>query len=256
MSLTISRNRAATRCSFCFNEASSAHALIALAITLISACTELADPAERGRRLSPETGGDASTRDGEGDGQRAPDAALLPTDEDLDDNPSADRDAGPATDAARPAPFTDGGTNISDAGKDSSDDATVSPPGSSAPCPGGLRFGNSCYRPSLVALSWQDARDDCLAGGGDLVAIDSEGENAFVAGLHATSSWLGANDLQLEGTFRWTDGRALSFVNWGVNQPDAFPGQNCVEKRAEPGSPWYDQSCANLNFYVCERPLE
>jgi lectin-like protein len=238
-------------CSHCFTQWSWALAVSALALTC--ACTRLSDPAERGQELSPE--GDARPPARDDDGIRQP-GERAPGDDGLDDGSDMELDAGRGADSTRPAQLTDAGSVDAGAGPGASDDAGSSPPGASAPCPSGLRFARSCYRPSLVALSWQDAREDCLAGGADLVAIDSAGEDAFVATLQRTSTWLGASDAELEGTFRWTDGRVLSFTNWGSDQPDAFPGQNCVEKRVEPGSPWYDQSCANLDFYVCERPLD
>lgn len=245
MLLTISTSHAAKRRWFCFMEWSWAGALLALS----SACTELADPAERGLvGLSPEPEGVALAVDG-GVIQR-------PEDEPGDDGSGAALDASRAEDSSRPSRIPDAGhPNFGDAAASSGADADSSTPDPFAPCPSGLRFENSCYRASLVALSWSDARDDCLAGGGDLVSIDSVGEDAFVAALLGTSLWLGATDRALEGTFQWTDGRAVTFANWGTNQPDSFPGQNCVEKRAEPGAPWYDQSCDNLDFYVCERPL-
>ncbi|MET0413934.1 MAG: C-type lectin domain-containing protein [Polyangiaceae bacterium] len=216
---------------------------------MTSACTQLSDPAERGQELSPR--GDNAPSERDGDGVEQPDDGV-PSGDGLD----AVLDAGEGVDSVRPRQLLDAGSADAGTGMSSSDDAGSSPPVGGAQCPIGLRFEDSCYRPSLGPLSWQDARDDCLAGGADLVAIDSAGEDAFVAALQGTSTWLGASDSELEGTFRWADGRALSFTNWGVDQPDAFPDQNCVEKRAEPGSPWYDQSCDNLDFYVCERPLE
>jgi hypothetical protein len=223
----------------------------ALGLAWTSACTQLSDPAERGQELLPEDS--VPARDD--DRIRQPDDRM-PSDDGLDDGSHTELDAGPGADSGRPSRLIDAGSADADAGTSASDDADSSPPDVGPQCPSGLRFEDSCYRPSLVALSWEDARDDCLAGGADLVAIDSAGEDAFVATLQGTSTWLGASDSELEGTFRWSDGRALSFANWGINQPDSFPDQNCVEKRAEPGSPWYDQLCNNLDFYVCERPLE
>ena len=250
--LTSSRNGAEISCSVCFVQWSCRRALSALGLLLSSACTQLSDPTERGQELSPERDTAPSVR---GDGIRQPDDRA-PGDDGLDDGSDSELDAGRGSETPRPTQLADAGSSDAGNGASTNDDAGSSPSGTGAPCPIGLSFENSCYRPSLVALSWEDARDDCLAGGADLVAVDSAGEDAFVATLQGTSTWLGASDSELEGTFRWTDGRVLSFANWGINQPDAFPEQNCVEKRAEPGSPWYDQSCSNIDFYVCERPLQ
>lgn len=86
--------------------------------------------------------------------------------------------------------------------------------------------------------------------------IDSAEEDGFVASLSALSLWIGASDVAVDGSFVWSDGSAIVFSNWGGAQPDAFPGPDCVEKRQEPGEPWYDQPCGNARLYVCEEPLD
>jgi hypothetical protein len=226
-----------------------------LGLALSSACTQLADPAERGGlELYPDGDGSRALRDA---GRESSPGELSGRNDGSDDGDRGDRDAGRDQDSLRPSVLADASApDAVTAGNDDAADADASRPGSVAPCPAGLSLGNSCYRPSQIALSWDDARDDCLAGGGDLVAIDSSEENDFVATLIGVSIWIGASDRALEGAFVWTDGRALGFTSWAANQPDAFPGQNCVEKRGEPGAAWYDQTCENLEFYVCERPLE
>jgi lectin-like protein len=215
-------------------------------LVLACACTELASPAERGLELAPsadepvESAGDGSTDVLLNDAARGNEARPV----------EAYGDAG--ADSATPAPISDTDASVA---RDAGGDAGDPPAPFETSCPSGLRFGQSCYRPSQVPLSWDDARTDCLAGGADLVSLDSVGEDAFVGALLDASIWLGATDRAQENDFTWTDGRALSFSSWGPGQPDSFPGQNCVEKREEPGEAWYDQSCDNLDFYVCERPL-
>jgi lectin-like protein len=253
--VTIAKGRTMGSCSLCFTQKSWVRSLSSLGLTLIAACTQLADPAERGEITLPVEGDESMTvRDGG--------VAPLPDepsggDEGLDEGSKAQLDAGKGVDRTPPSQLADAGPSETEdaAATVSPEDAGSSPADPGAPCPDGLSFEDSCYRPSRVPLSWEDARDDCLAGGGDLVSIDSVGEDAFIATLLGVTSWLGASDRELEGTFRWTDGRELAFTGWGPGQPDAFPGQNCVERRAEPGAPWFDVSCENLDFYVCERPL-
>lgn len=160
---------------------------------------------------------------------------------------------------AEPAPLTssDAGVERRDAGAADVADAAAelpAPPDAAPPsCPDGVLFAGSCYRQSTTMLAWADALADCVAWGGALVRIDSAEEDAFVASLTPGSIWIGASDQAADNAFTWSDGSPITFANWGPNQPDAFPGQDCIEKREEPGEPWYDQPCSAQQLFTCER---
>jgi lectin-like protein len=146
----------------------------------------------------------------------------------------------------------------SDAAADGGDAgaAPVLPDAALTDCPDGVIEAGSCYRAVAAPLAWMEARDSCVAWGGDLVSVDTPVEDAFVGGLLGVSIWLGASDIAADNVFAWANGRPLGFANWGASQPDAYPGPDCVEKREELDEPWYDQPCSSLNAYVCERPLQ
>jgi lectin-like protein len=116
--------------------------------------------------------------------------------------------------------------------------------------------GSECYRVVLTGAFWQDARDQCAAWGGALVKVETPAEDAFLDGLVPVSFWLGGSDTAFENLFVWTDGSPMAYGNWGPNQPDRFPGPDCVEKR-DPltNRLWYDQPCNNALAFVCEKPL-
>ena len=40
------------------------------------------------------------------------------------------------------------------------------------------------------------------------------------------SCWIGANDLETEGTFVWSDGTELDYTNWYPGQPNNVPSVN------------------------------
>jgi hypothetical protein len=163
-------------------------------------------------------------------------------------------------DAAPPSSAASTGSVYADAGIDGS----VPMPGTPAQPDGGARREcldgvvamNSCYLASTDLLSWADARLFCLAWGGDLVQIENAQEDSLVGSMGDDNIWLGASDIVVDGTFVWADGSAIVFSNWGNNQPDAFPGPDCAEKRQEAGEPWYDQPCTDTKSYVCERALD
>jgi hypothetical protein len=116
--------------------------------------------------------------------------------------------------------------------------------------------GSECYRVVLTGAFWQDARDQCAAWGGALVKVETPEEDAFLDRIAPVTMWLGGSDTVFENVFLWTDGSPITYGNWGPNQPDRFPGPDCVEKR-DPltNRLWYDQPCNNALAFVCEKPL-
>ncbi|MEO8177289.1 MAG: C-type lectin domain-containing protein [Deltaproteobacteria bacterium] len=156
-------------------------------------------------------------------------------------------DAG-AIAAAEGDPATESDAAIEDAAAE----AGIPPPPEA--CPGGSLGpdGETCYYVAPTAVRWSEARQACADAGRLLVQIDSADEDAFIASLGGFSFWIGAGDTVVEGSFIWSDGSAIVFSNWGLDQPDDFPGPDCIEKRQETNEPWYDQPCSNLRQYVCE----
>jgi hypothetical protein len=102
---------------------------------------------------------------------------------------------------------------------------------------------------------WDAARAACLQWGGALARIDSAEQDQLLGEHMSLDSWLGANDLGIEGEIVWQDGTSLTFTNWGEAQPDDFLGnEDCVEKLAR-NQTWNDAPCGNANAYFCQRPL-
>jgi hypothetical protein len=115
--------------------------------------------------------------------------------------------------------------------------------------------GTRCYRLVAEGAFWQDARDACVAWGGALVKVETPEEDTFLSGLTPLSLWIGASDLPFDNVFVWTDGGPMFYGNWGPQQPDGFPGPDCIEKREGAGRLWFDQPCNNARAFVCERRL-
>lgn len=151
-------------------------------------------------------------------------------------------DAGPAVDdAATPSPL------VADAAPDAA---------SAGPCSASEEAADAdtCYLFASASLSWEAARDACVAWGGRLVEIGSSDEDAFLGSRSSQSAWIGLNDRALEGTFVWEGGGGLELALWGPNEPNDVAGADCVEKRV-PNGLWYDQPCDRAKAYVCEKPL-
>jgi hypothetical protein len=109
-----------------------------------------------------------------------------------------------------------------------------------ASCPSGtVKWTNGhCYQAVLApGLSWDQARDSCLARGGHLVTITSAEENAFVFSLVSGDSafwyldafgnglgpWLGGfqpNGSEMPDTgWQWVTTEPFVYTNWETGQP-------------------------------------
>uniref|UniRef100_F6TDB0 C-type lectin domain-containing protein n=1 Tax=Ciona intestinalis TaxID=7719 RepID=F6TDB0_CIOIN len=115
---------------------------------------------------------------------------------------------------------------------------------------------------SSTEYGWSYAQQSCLGKGGNLVAIHSEDENAFVTNraqkATAGSMWIG---LQIylkkkdvgSRAFYWADGSNLDYVNWAPSEPNNFyDSEGCTVVSSDTGM-WNDDNCGRLYGYVCEK---
>jgi len=132
-----------------------------------------------------------------------------------------------------------------------------------APCPTPDALfdavSSSCYLVvSTSLLAWTDAEQACLAWApaATLALIDSTRENDFLASAAPQLTfWIGASDLDANGSYLWPDGSAVSpSLGWESTQPDepVRAGGNCVEMRLGTAGLWFDRPCSTLNAYACE----
>ncbi|XP_039455854.1 CD209 antigen-like protein A isoform X3 [Oreochromis aureus] len=124
-------------------------------------------------------------------------------------------------------------------------------------CPAGWsEFSSSCYLLSERSDSWHSARKHCTDQGADLVVIDSPEEQIFIASFTQKRTWIGLNDIEQEGTWKWVDGTPLTLKYWASGQPDnAFPKENCAHTRFDENTSWNDFPCQNSLQWVCEKLL-
>ncbi|XP_053386639.1 pulmonary surfactant-associated protein D-like [Mercenaria mercenaria] len=68
--------------------------------------------------------------------------------------------------------------------------------------------------------------------------------------------WLGATDVESEGTFVWRDGTNVSdfYVNWGPSQPNNANGiEHCLKTvKTDDEWKWRDGKCQRKLFSLCE----
>ena len=106
-------------------------------------------------------------------------------------------------------------------------------------------------------VSWQRARDACVARGADLVVLDDAAEDTWVYETAVARSnrdyWIGYSDQAVEGRFEWVDGSRGGFEHWAPGQPDDVGGEDCAHYQSWSGR-WLDVPCGFALGFICERP--
>ncbi|XP_044072764.1 C-type lectin domain family 4 member E-like isoform X2 [Siniperca chuatsi] len=129
-------------------------------------------------------------------------------------------------------------------------------------CPAGWRmFSCTCYLLSTEYASWEKGREDCRNRGADLVVIDSYEEQEFLTKFKEGSSvWIGLNDRDSEGTWKWTDETPLTLEYWLSMQPDNGRGdprwgeEDCAHINASKETKnWNDLRCDASLQWICEK---
>ena len=87
------------------------------------------------------------------------------------------------------------------------------------------KHNNHCYYWVTEKMNWTTAEDFCQEEGGHLASVSSNETMGFVLlGAHSRNLkyiWLGGNDVEQEGVWKWTDCTTWDLELWGTTgQPD------------------------------------
>ena len=105
--------------------------------------------------------------------------------------------------------------------------------------------------------SYTSAKQIATDAGGYLTAIDSASENSFIrdqmesAGYNWESVWIGFNDEESEGNFKWVNGSKSTYVNWQNGEPNNSGGREDYTELMNNGY-WNDLPNDHNRRYVVE----
>jgi hypothetical protein len=73
--------------------------------------------------------------------------------------------------------------------------------------------------------AWINAELNAQAMGGHLVTINDAAEEAWLRAIFGeqTRYWIGFNDAAVEGTWVWSSGEPVTYVNWWAGEPNNMP---------------------------------
>ncbi len=169
---------------------------------------------------------------------------------------------GNSPDADPPAPAPDAGLPVEDAGV--ARDAALPPLllcREECACE---RRGEREFMFCGTSVSFDEALERCGGAGGTLVSIDDQEQNVWLSqrmqALEADDFWLSGTDAEVEGVWRWSDGRvffgeaadaggAPAFVPWDDGQPNDLNGEDCMRSTS---GVWRDLDCADELPFVCQ----
>ncbi|XP_037106167.1 C-type mannose receptor 2-like [Syngnathus acus] len=110
------------------------------------------------------------------------------------------------------------------------------------------------------AKTWQEARDDCVHLGGDLLSItDNTEQQTIIQGLafgfkNASSLWLATNTTITQEGCKWTDGSPFRYTHWTTDSPSKSSAENCLFYNIESElGKWEFDNCQKKRNYMCKK---
>ncbi|KAG8574061.1 hypothetical protein GDO81_009021 [Engystomops pustulosus] len=118
-------------------------------------------------------------------------------------------------------------------------------------------FNGNCYFFSDIKSNWYKARTMCVHRSADLVVINNENEQKFIAGVTGSKLyWIGLSDTEDEGKWTWVDGKEYesAYKSWMPGEPNSAGDEDCAQVWKE--GKWNDKVCHDTNpFSICEKKL-
>jgi len=124
--------------------------------------------------------------------------------------------------------------------------------------------GDHCYLFGDEKKNWTAAEDFCRGEGGHLATVNTNATKEFVldglAKRNLDWTWIGGNDIEEEGVWKWTDCTPWEAEFWAPKQPDnAGKHEDCLHLilRHHPvvNHKWNDYPCLNEIEFLCSKKI-
>ena len=108
----------------------------------------------------------------------------------------------------------------------------------------------------LSDIDWAHGQQACEHEGLVFASLHSEYDvpemQAVQAAARVGSVWIGASDMDTEGSWRWADGSAFNFNHWGPGEPNGAARESCAEFYTN--GLWNDANCGGARPVMCQLP--
>ncbi len=102
----------------------------------------------------------------------------------------------------------------------------TAPPATEAPVETEEPVKESVYNIILSDMSWEEAKQDCIAKGGHLATVSSYEEllkiTAMAEEMGVYNLWIGC--ARVNGELVWENGESIDYYAWGVGEPSYYDG--------------------------------
>ncbi|XP_077115483.1 mannose-binding protein A-like [Ranitomeya variabilis] len=117
----------------------------------------------------------------------------------------------------------------------------------------GAIAGEKTFVTSGKELDYEESKALCLKAGGLVATPKNAEENKAVSEIvqyYNLSAYLGITDIQTEGTFRYSDGKSITYTNWKAGEPNQRGEEDCAEMWVN--GEWNDGKCNQKRLNICE----
>ncbi|QOV87838.1 CARDB domain-containing protein [Humisphaera borealis] len=113
----------------------------------------------------------------------------------------------------------------------------------------------------LDAATWDEAQDKAVALGGNLVTVNDAAEHNYVWGTFSGTAslfWIGYNDADRDGVYRWVSGEPATYTNWHAGEPNSLwdPGEVWGTMWSDYGGEWNDLGVESFQGSVHKSVVE
>lgn len=109
-------------------------------------------------------------------------------------------------------------------------------------------------------IGWEEAEAEAILKGGHLVAIQDAAEESWLVGTFGSERfWIGFTDKASEGTWLWSSGDPVTYVNWASGEPNNATPPEWGEDYAVmnwSGPAWNDWDKERYDYYPIHGIIE
>ncbi|MDA3863725.1 MAG: FG-GAP-like repeat-containing protein [Deltaproteobacteria bacterium] len=113
-------------------------------------------------------------------------------------------------------------------------------------------LGRKIYLSCSEPMTFEQAVQFCGQQHSEMLVLNNDNENNFVASFITEAVWLGITDQEEEGNFVTLDNNSPDYTNWEEGQPDNYnSSEDCAVLRTS-SNKWNDLACDSTQAVVCE----